>query len=353
MVGAALVAAGFLAYAAFDVAASRLLERRLARAIASSPAVGGRVGSVDVCLACTSYRIRDLSLHSLHPDDAAEGSRLLVAPEIDVGLVPRSLLHGRPLGGITLRDAELHLAVGRVEQGKGTALDVPWKEIGSSLLPMPVDRVDVRGGVLVVRHPGFAEPILWRFRDVRVSARHLSRAGGRAALHATGKTPGDGRFELRVELAPDAAGRFTLVGDLRDVPLEALRGYVEQVMGLGVEKGRLGAHFDIAGTRQGWSGHAECRIDGLDVFDPSDLAEGPAHALWDAVAGAVSSAATLGGEKPLRVRLELGQRFGRPEVDAWTALARLLRAALLAPFARPLEALRSAVVASGGGDGGD
>lgn len=331
-----------LAVVALQVALPRLVSRRLDGAIAEAPGVSGGMSRVTVCLPCGSYTVHDLSLRS---GTGSEGSPLLSAREMEVGLRMGALLRGRRVGEIVLREPLLHVDVGREAEGGRTALDVPWPEVGRRLLPWPIERVAVHDGALRVHHEGLEEPVVWKLEAIEGEARQLGdEPGAPPRLEAHGDAFGSGRFDVQVDFDAPRGGGFDLAGSFREVPLQAMRDLIEQRVGIGIEAGLLGAEFRIEGSKTGWEGRIDCELAQLDVFALHDLSDGPLHALTDALAGGVAGIASLGREGPLRVRLDVERKLGKEgAVDAWGSLGLLVREALLVPFTLPLDVLASAV----------
>lgn len=332
-----MLALVLVAGVAAQVALSRSLAVRLRSAIADEPVIDGALARVTTCLPCLSYTIHDLRLDTL--DDRGH-SPLLRADEVEVGLLPARLLVGAPAGDVVLRGAHLYLDLGREEQGRATAFGIAWRSVGERLLPAPIERVEAGGGVITLRHDGFEKPIEWRFEVRRARADQLSpTAPGTPRVAMTGRTPGDGRFALKIEVSPDSEGPNELSGELRDVPLVALRDAIEQRAGVDVEGGTLSADVRLRGERGAWRGHADCAVRDLDLFSIEDVVErGPVQAARDAAAELLSKI-RRSDDGDLQLRVAINQDYDESGGDAWEAAGLVLRDILLAPFVVPLRAL--------------
>lgn len=316
-------------------AITRSLEVRLRSAIADNPDIDGGLARVSTCLACLSYTIHDLRLDTL--DDSGH-TPLLRADEVEVGYIPFRLLDGAPVGDITLRNARLRLDLGREQQGRTTAFRIAWRGVGERLLPAPIERVRAEGGVITLRHDGFEKPVEWRFEVQEARADRLSpQAPGTPRLKMLGRTPGEGRFALRIHVRDDGDRPSELRAELHGVPLLELRDVIEQRAGVDVEGGVLSADVRLRGERGAWRGHADCAVRDLDVFDVDDIVErGLLQAARDGAAELLSSLRRSDGGD-LELRVGINQDYDEPGTDPWAAAGLVLRDILLAPFSVPLQ----------------
>jgi hypothetical protein len=335
------VLAALVVLVVFMVLAEWALERRLdsrfREFLARQTSRAGTFASVDVCLPCASYTIHGVDLKSPGPD----GPRpLLEASAVDFGLVWAELWRGELRGEIVLHDAALHVGIDdRGSDGDGedaNVFSIQWDRIGRGLWPTPVTRIVANGSEIYVDYDRFREPILWRFEVHRGLADRLANGDGELPrVRLRGETPGGGEFELKLDVHP-AEGRSKLDGRLRAVPLAELETYVRHRAGVDVESGSLTAVIDLEATRSGWTGHVDCRIVDLEIFQASDVIEhGPVQALKDAVAGLMVSIDDS-SDGVLEMRLDVDER-ARDAGDEWAVLADVVEWLLLAPFQAPFR----------------
>lgn len=313
------------------------IERDLVGEIEAREGLAASCEEVEVCLPCGAYRVLDLTVRS------ADGSEpLLSIASLRVGLSPAALLGGDWIARLQLDAPLLHLDVGREQEGKDTALDLPWAEIGSALFPAPIDDVEIADGVVSIRHHDLETPVEWRFDRVSVSATTLSSASGDPPrISAVGRAFERGRFEGTLAF-PDGADRFVLDARVSEVPLVGLRDYLASVADLEPEGGTLAASISLRGDPQGWKGNLHCRIEDLDLIGGVEEAlQGPGSALLDLFVAGAAQGAELGNDGRLELEVPVEARLGETQVDAWGTLATLLRRALLAPFEHPLAALKT------------
>ena len=328
-----------LALAAIVVAQvwiGRHLETRFRAALVEQERPGS-LERVSVCLPCLSYTIHGVEVENARKSEAPVESRLS-AERIVVALHRTRLLRGALRGRITIPGAELYVAVDEREDDRA-GFAVEWQNLGRGLFPFPFDRIEAPGSALIVHDRRSPEPIQWRFDIESGYAENLALADGDPRVFVSGATPGGGTFEFVLDVERRDPPSSTFRGALRAVRLEEIRGYLRQRLGLDVEGGRMSADIDLAVTNAGWTGHIDCELSEVELFEIRDLVEGgPIQAAADGLA-AVMAELRKDDDRVLRVRFEVDERVTPDESQDWplTISARLLRWVFLAPFELPLR----------------
>lgn len=328
------------------------IEGRLVSAVDADEGLRGSVAEVSVCLPCASYTLlspRFSKRTRAGEDEEPERSwrPLLEAEEVVVSLLPGSLLRASPLGAVRLRAPVLHVHSGGVSDegdAEDEGLGIPWGEVGRALLPVPIDRLDVEEGRLLLSNPHLDPPLRWEVERVALSGHHLTRRSAPAIIDARGRVAEAGRVEGRVRLpAREEGGEegFTLDASLREIPATEFNAYLRHLVAIDLEGGTLDADASLRseGPRS-VEGRVVADLSDLDVVDLREVTEGrPLRMLWESITGVAIMASTSDG-RPLEVEIEVRESLDDAQLDTGSLLALVVRRSLVTLVESPAGVLR-------------
>lgn len=349
------------------------LARRVLVRTLSSDGVQASVGDVDLALWRAAARVQSLRL--VEPGNGRDRQFLFV-PSTEITLDWSSLLRGRLAGDALVERPQLDIvarkrapatadeAEERTKEAEKTAehgkqpgpedlelanLPAPaWQERVARLLPLTLDRLEVRDAT--IRYRDLDNGLDLPLREMRVVATNLTnrpRPDDRlpATVSLAARTPGNGSLRIDGRIDPLAdLPTFRMRSELSDVNLPEVNAVLRGYAGFDVAGGRLDLYVESAAADGAITGSAKPIITDLNVVEPEEVQEdGLRQAAKEAAIG--SAAEVLESDDRQAAVVPIEGRLDAPGTDPWRAV----RSALGHAF---IEAIRPGFGGDGKGDDG-
>lgn len=293
----------------------------------------GHIDDLDLSLFRGAYTI-----HQFHLDkkDSVTQARtpFMSADLADLSVEWNALLHGAFVGELVLDHPELRFTKDAAEPGEVLKDTVDLRSLLKDLLPLKVNRVEIRDGVLRYRDPGSKPPVDLQVDAIEAQVLNLTNASDSskilpASLRATAQVYG-GDLTFNMGLDPLARStRFDMNVELAHTDLTRVNELFQAYGNFDVNKGSFDLYSEMA-TRDGaFKGYVKPVIKHLDVLGPEDRSDTFFHQLWEAMVATAGTILTNPGKKQVATKVAFEGRLDEPDVGSWNAILQALRNAFI------------------------
>jgi hypothetical protein len=337
---AALILLGLLAAA--RIVLDPLVASRTRQALNSKPNVRGTFSRVAVSVVHLSYTIENLRVDKRLP--GGEWASFITARTVEAGLYWTELVHGHLVGGILAQRPKIELHLGAEPKKQPSQLPENIGALLQQFTPFRLDRVEVRGGeVLVVNDNVPQRPRLW-FHDMEATLENFSTSnalgrGEPTVLALSSTLQRSGKLSIFASADPLAKGlTFSGSAQLRDLELRELGEYLSATTDFNPERGTLDmlARFQAVDGRLSGGVRPIARNasvkqakPGLGAKIKSALADAALKILSDRVPNRNAVATTI----PIHGNLDA------PNTPIWPTIIGVVRNAFVAGLAESVEGL--------------
>jgi hypothetical protein len=300
----------------------------------------GHVEDVDISLLRGAYRIEGIRI-------VKTGGRVPVpffrSDSIDISVEWKALLDGAIVAELVLERPQINFVNAQSNAGDQTGEGQDWRETVRSLVPIKVNRVEVRRGSVHFREYGARPPInlyvtnLWlRVTNLtnseQLSDTYVARARGRGtAMHS-------GRVSFSARIDPYAEKpTFDLWFRMRNLRIRELNPFLDEYAGVDAERGRFSLYTELHAREGRFRGYAKPIAEGLQIFDLGGEDEGFFTQAWEALVGLAAEIFENQGTDRLATRIPLSGRLDDPQADVWTTIGQLLKNAFIQALSHGLD----------------
>lgn len=317
----------FAARAALPMA----VEHYVNRTLDSLPGYRGSIKEVDIKLWRGAYQIREAKLEKA---DGETYAPFFYADTIDISVAWKELLQGALRAEIELQGPALNFVKGPTEETSQTKVDSRWQDRVDELVPLRIDRFELKGGMITYRDTERTPPIDVALRDVNLTALNLTNADRSseelpASIEGTAKAL-DAALRLKMRVAPLAdSPTFDLDASLRGLKLVDVNDFLRAYTGLDAEGGVLDLYVEAAASEGTVKGYVKPMFKNLKLIAWNDSKKGPLKFLKEAIAAATGELLENQPKDRIAARIPLQGKIDEPKAGIWPAALSVLRNAFI------------------------
>lgn len=317
-----------------------MIERTVNRQLSGMNEYSGRIDEVDVALWRGAYVLRGLRIEKR---DSALTVPMLAAPSVDIAISWRNLLRGAIVARVRFDQPELHFVDGlsRVDSLSGTGED--WRQRLEDLVPIRIDEVAIRDGVVVFHNFVSDPPVDLRATAVNADILNLTNIrdeDGQRVAELTATAHLFDSADLEAEALFDPFGRmdaFTLALRVLAIDVTRVNDLARAYAGIDFESGNGEFVMELEAEDGQLSGYAKPLFQNLKIFSwRSDVVEqdkNPFRIAWEVLVEGITTIFRNAPADQFGTRIEIGGRIDNPDLGLFGAAIEVLRNA----FVRALE----------------
>ncbi len=316
------------------------VERFVNRALSRNASYAGSVGDVDLALWAGGYSLEDVHIQK-------RGGRVPVpffdAERIDLSVQWRALLDGEIVGEIELLRPRLNFVAGPSRAQSQFGAEVDWRNVVEGLLPIRLNRVEVRDGTIHFRNFHSDPPVDVWVDDVQAVAENLTNTrdeGGRVArLRVRARPMKTGQLIATATFDPFAdSPDFDFDGSLTGLRLRDLNPFLRAYGAFDVDRGTVRLYAEMLAHKGRFEGYLKPFFEDVDVLQAEELDDQSFFAsTWEAIVGAVGEVFRDQSKDRVATRIPLSGSARDPSVGFWATLGNVLRNAFIESLVPRLE----------------
>jgi hypothetical protein len=305
------------------------------RGLSGLPDYSGRVESVRIHPWNASMDIYDVHLEKRTGEIPVH---YFSSPRWNISLQWSQIFHGAKRASITIFDPQINLVAGPNNEQSQFYISKVWLNAIKELIPWRVNQVIIHQGD--VHYLDFqANPqVDLEMSHLEVVADNMSNSEGlKVPLPATVKITGcpllTGTFEMNLAVNFDEHfATFTQNFNMEHVPAVGANSVLQKYLKVRVKSGEIGLYSELASDKGIYHGYVKPFFYQLE-FEPKPTDEGTPGAIWSGILN-VAKGIFENKRQVIATQSEISGRVDRPNIDALSAIAGVLRNAYI-------EALRT------------
>lgn len=329
-----------------------LVERFVNKKLSNLEGYSGKIEDVDIHLYRGAYRIKGIDIRKV-------GSELdtpfVHIDTLDLSVQWDALFDGEVVGEVLLSRPVVTFVATQdgPEEEEQSGEDVPWTEKLQELMPLTINRFEIREGNIYYSDP-FASPkvdaylenldlLLQNISNVKDSTVALP-----SSLRAQATTLGGGNINLNMKMnLLEEIPEFDASLELSTLDLTALNDLFKAYANFDVQKGTFALVSEITVENQQIGGYVKPFFEDLEVFDfKEDVIEekekGFFGKVWEALVGAGKEVFENQSEERVATRIPLEGSLKQPNPDVsvtvWNVFRNAFVEAIQKEFDRQTEA---------------
>ena len=309
-----------------------------------SPSYDGSVGDIDLALFRGAYSIDDIAIIKTEGDVPVP---LFAAEHVEFSILWSALLKGAVVAEALVSRAAINIVDGASEESRQTGTDGQWLTLLDELVPLRIDRVEVRDSELHFRNFE-SDPVVDVFLSrINGVASNLSNSEDLtetmvATVEATALAMEDSEVTLLVSFDPTPVDP-TFDVDLRllGLPIVSLDSVISAYAPFDVEGGTLDVVAEMAAAEGRLEGYVKPIIHDLDVFkwqeDVERDGDNPLVVVWESFVGFIGEILQNQPTGQLATNLPISGNLDSPDTSVLVAVGNILRNAFIEAFQANFE----------------
>lgn len=309
-----------------------------------SPSYDGSVGDIDLSLIRGAYRIDDIAIIKTEGDVPVP---LFAAEHVEFSVLWSALLKGAVVAEAEVSRAAVNIVDGASEESRQTGTDGQWLTLLDELVPLRIDRVEVRDSELHFRNFE-SDPVVDVFLSrINGVASNLSNSEDLtetmvATVNATALAMEDSEVTLMVSFDPTPVEpTFDLDLRLLGLPIVSLDSVIDAYAPFDVEGGTLDVVAEMAAADGRLEGYVKPIIHNLDVFkwqeDVERDGDNPLVVVWESFVGFIGEILQNQPTGQLATNVPISGDLDSPDTSVLVAVANILRNAFIEAFQANFE----------------
>ena len=299
----------------------------------------GSIDEVGLSLIRGAYQIHGLELFSVEKDIK---TAFVAIKTIDISLEWKALLDGAIVGEIVLEEPELNFAAS-ADEGVQTGEENDWTETITDLLPLQINRFEIKNGKISYLDEYAEPPVNLYFNGLNALATNLSNAthsDENLPSHITAQSTsiGDGKFNAEMDInilkeLPD----FDMNISLENVDIPALNDFFKAYANVDAESGGFSFYTELALIDGEMEGYFKPLTDDLRLLRWRQEEEKFWGKAWEALVGLAGNLVENPRKNQIGTKVPISGKVEDTNVGSWKALIRLLKNAYLKPLQRQID----------------
>jgi hypothetical protein len=324
------------------LAAPRVVERYVNRALADMGEYRGNVTEIELSLIRGGYVLRNLEI--VKRDARPETPPFATIPAMDLALQWRALLKGDAVGEAVMREPQLNLVQSQASQEKQLGTGVNWPQEIRDLFPFRLNVVEARNGLVRFRAPGISTNDSLTIRDFNMQLLNLTNVQGEeepafADLDVRGYIMGNAPITLTGQIDPnEMVPTFDIDLSIEGARLVDVNPWLREFLKVDAESGVFAMYSELAAAEGRFEGYVRPILESPSFADTDeDEDEGPFRKAWEGLVNLAAKILENKQEEQVATQIPLRGELSDPDVDLLTTLVNLMRNAFVAAFSHSLE----------------
>jgi hypothetical protein len=291
----------------------------------------GKIGDVKLRLWRGGYRIQQIQILRKSGQTSIP---LFSAPEVDLTMEWREIIHGSFVGTLDLHQPRVNFAISTNHEENGQ--NEPWGKFLQRLFPFKLNRVEITDGEIHLQNPTAEPPYDVYLRRIFATAtnltndRNLKQAlpSGLAARSTT-SAGGELTLEIQMNLLKDSP-TYEINCGLTNVDLVALNSFLHAYGKFDVARGKFALFTSVAADQGAYQGYVKVFFRDLDVFQwEQERKKNILAMFWQAIVAGVTEVFTNHFKDQLATKIPITGSYGKSQIGIWTATGTLLENAFV------------------------
>lgn len=308
------------------------------RQLAQLSGYSGHIDGIGLSLWRGAYKIEGMDIEKT---GGSAPVPFFDAPLIDIGLQWSALFQGRIVASVIVVEGRLNFvngpSAGQSQDGQGQ----DWLAVLESLVPIRINRFQLRGGEVHFRDPYGNPPVDVHMEQMKLLAENLSsrsegHGGSLGSVSATARVMEDAHLWFGAHFDPFAPNpTFDYQGSVEGLKLRTLNPFFLRYAGVDVQGGDLDVYSGAAAADGKFQGYVKPLLHGLKVMKPNEK--------FDPVKLLKKTVLTIVGwifqnrNGQVGTKLEFSGDFKDPHADTWNAICYLFENAFIKSLPQGLE----------------
>ncbi|MDB4988625.1 MAG: hypothetical protein JWN04_3803 [Myxococcaceae bacterium] len=346
------VAAFVLAVFAARLTAPIYILRYVNKTLEGLDGYTGHVADIDLNLWRGAYTIRGIKIEKT---TKREPIPFVEVEKMDISVHWSALIHGSIVGEIMLDAPKLNFMaekhkepkaedkVEKREAKKATRGDSSWQKQVKALVPLEINRIDVRRGELHYRDP-YAEPkvnvYIQKLRGAVTNLTNSEKLSKSMVAHADfrGLALGSGELSLVGHADPyQKTPTFDLTAKLENLQMVQLNDFLKAYVNVDAEKGTLSVYSQLHSARGRFEGYVKPLIHDLKILRWKDEDEGFFHKLWEGVVEVGKDVLKNDKKEQVATKVPLSGKLEHPEAGIGATVLYVLKNAFIEALKHGLD----------------
>lgn len=245
----------------------------------------------------------------------------------------RSLLHGKIVAESLIIDPVIRFIKDRIEPEKIAKDTVNFRRLIKSLIPLKINRFEVRNGKIAYSDPTAKPPVDVSVDNINVLARNLSNVEDTALLPSSVRMDANvygGKFNMNMRLDPlKKIPAFDLNLQLDNANLVKLNDFFKAYAKIDINKGSFGLYAEVAAEDRKFVGYVKPLIKDLDIVGPSDRKDSFLSKFWEGIVSVAESVLENPKKDQIAAKVPISGEYSKTSVAIWYSVLTVLRNAFI------------------------
>ena len=293
----------------------------------------GGIGRVTIHLWRGAYQIHDINIFK---KTGKISTPFFSASTLDLSLQWSELIHGKLVTKIIMASPKVNFVSGPTKEQSQSGTENNWNDTLESLVPFKINSFVVTNGQIHFKNAYSDPPVdiymtqLFGVATNLTNAREVKQALP-AGVEASGKTLGDGRFDLQCKINPTAkTPTFQLNASLTNVDLTQLNDFLRAYGKFDVARGDFYVFTSFAAADDKYDGYVKVLFRNLKVFKwEKERKKDAFQIFWQAIVGTVATLLKNHPHDQLATKVPITGVFNQSDVHLWPTIQTLLQNAFI------------------------
>jgi hypothetical protein len=315
-----------------------IILRYANNALAEMKGYNGHVEDIDLALLRGAYEIDSIYINK-YDSASGEETPFFATRLIDLSIEWQSLLKGSLVGELVFHEPRLRFTAEKAEPDKIKKDSSDWKELLDDLMPLKVNRFEVRNGRIQYIDESSKPKVDISMTNTNILATNLRNAYDSsqsvlpAGINATADVY-DGTLDFKMKLNPLAdQPTFDLNAELKNTNLKKLNDFFQAYAKVDVNKGTFGAYSEVAAKDGKFSGYVKPILKDLDVLGKEDRKDNILRKLWEGFVGVTGQIFENKDKKQVATKIPFKGEIKDPDSNIWYTISQVMQNA----FVRALQ----------------
>lgn len=319
---------------AIRIALPYIVLRYANNALAEMKGYKGHVEDIDLALLRGAYKIDSIYINKYDSVNGVE-TPFFATRLIDLSIEWQSLWKGSVVGELVFHEPRLRFTAEKAEPEKIKKDSSDWKELLDDLMPLKVNRFEVRNGRLQYIDESSKPKVDISMTNTNVLATNLRNAYDSsqsvlpAGINATAEVY-DGTLDFKMKLNPLAdQPTFDMNAELKNTNLTKLNDFFQAYAKIDVNKGTFGAYSEVAAKDGKFSGYVKPILKDLDVAGKEDRKDNILQKLWEGFVGVAGQVFENVKEDQVATKIPFRGEIKDPKANIWYTISQVLQNAFV------------------------
>lgn len=319
-----------------------VIARYVNAALQRNPSYDGTIGGIDVALWRGEYTIRDVDIRKRN---GRVPIPFIVTPRLELSVEWRAILDGAFVGEVIFVQPELNLVRGKDAETTQSGAGGRWREAVEGLLPIRINRVEVRDGSIHYRDFHSDPRVDVYLSALQLEAHNLTNATGdaedRVARLTFQATPMNrGQLVGRAVFDPWAEQpSFDLDAEVTDADLTQWNDLTRAYAAFDVESGSFAIFTELEASDGSFEGYVKPFFQDVQIlsFPREVMDQNPLRAVWEVLVAAAAKAFEDRDRDRVATRIPISGTVNHPDGNFWYALGATVQNAFIESIPARLE----------------